>query len=290
MSCDTHRRQLWKALNLNVQEMEDVFRAAKDSAQGREISDDERATWEEKTRALLRLFDRFNVPRPVHGVQSDLPRLSSMTGYAALFDLLDQRGLLKTIGLSFFRGTLQSVSQARAIGESPDGWAKHERIFRKYLKDLGLEDEVEWTLGFWGGPEPSFNAWVKGAREKVVELAKRWGRDFDQEAVALLFPNPNGEGGKLKWDFGRELSDEEWDSFLNVLHAFNVKLGPKYDDYFGVTIRGSRTIEYWYKDEVKWKQSENIIKMAIEKTKLPAVFDKEEGYDFILLKKERGDY
>ena len=197
-----------------------------------------------------------------------------------------------TVGFSFLSGDtrLDSTSKARDLGNSPDGWDKHEIKFKnKYLKQFDLEDDIERTLGFWGGPEPSFNAHLVGKRENVEAMAKSWAKEHNQQGMALLFPNTGGTGGKLKWDFGKELSDSEMDSFFKNLDDLNKQHGEEFNDYFGVTVKGSRNIEYWHKSESQGKNARYVIDLAMEKTKLPAKFSKERGYDFVLLEQGK-DY
>jgi hypothetical protein len=199
-------------------------------------------------------------------------------------------GSRKTVGFSSFKGSLNSTAQAREIGLASEGWEKHEGIFRQdFLKPFRLKDDVERTIGFWGGQEPSFNAHVRGKRNNVISMAKAWGERFDQDGMALLFPNPNGTGGKLIWDFGRELSDNEMDLFFRNLDDLNKELGEQFNDYFGVTTKGGRSIEYWYSGETQRNNAFNVIREAIRKTGLPATYDKKSGFDFVLLRKGK-DY
>ena len=198
----------------------------------------------------------------------------------------------KTVGFSFLSGDtwLASTSAARKVGESPDGWAKYEQKFKsQYLKRFNLEDDVERTFGFWGGPEPSFNAYLKGKRENVIAMSKAWAKEHNQQGMALLFPNPEGSGGKLKWDFGKELSDDEMDSFFKNLDDLNKQHGEEFNDYFGVTVKGSRNIEYWYKNDQQRNNANFLIEQAVRKTKLPAKFGREHGFDFVLLEQGK-DY
>ncbi len=89
MGCNTRRRKLWKALSVDAEEMELLFRNAQKAAQERkDITPDEREEWADKTRHVLTVFDRHGIPRPVHSKKSDLPRRSAMAGYAALWDVL----------------------------------------------------------------------------------------------------------------------------------------------------------------------------------------------------------
>lgn len=202
------------------------------------------------------------------------------------------QGGKKTIGFSFLSGDsrLTTTAQARKLGEAPGGWSKYEKIFRdKYLERFRLEDDVERTIGFWGGPEPSFNAHIRGAKTNVIEMAKAWGKDYNQQGVALLFPNPKGGGGKLLWDFGRKLSDTEWDIFFKNLDDINKEFGEQFNDYFGATVKGMSNIEYWYGSKEQRKNAFVIFRMSIEKSKLPASFSRKHGFDFLLLEQGK-DY
>lgn len=104
MSCNTQRRKLWKLLSLDTSEVEAIFLDAKKSAQGRAIKPEDRAQWIEKTYRLLALFDYYGIPRPVHSQKSDLPRLSSLAGYAALWDWLADKTLPDVTALEEPRG------------------------------------------------------------------------------------------------------------------------------------------------------------------------------------------
>ncbi len=90
MSCNTRRRKLWKALSVDAEGMESLFRNAQKAAQGRGITPDELQEWAEKTRHILAVFDRHGITRPVHSKKSDLPRRSALAGYAALWDVLSR--------------------------------------------------------------------------------------------------------------------------------------------------------------------------------------------------------
>jgi hypothetical protein len=87
MSCDSSRRKLWREIGLNTKQMEDIFHRAKSKVQGTKVSVDTKTEWIEKTNRILALFDFLDIPRPVHS-KTGLPRLSSLAGYAALWDSL----------------------------------------------------------------------------------------------------------------------------------------------------------------------------------------------------------
>lgn len=142
---------------------------------------------------------------------------------------------------------------------------KHEKIFLEdYLARYDLEDDIERTLGLWSSPEPSFNAFLKGEPGEVEALAQDWGRAYDQEAMALLIPNPNGEGGKLAWDFGRKLSDEELDGLLSGIIQVNQEMRlAGMDMQVGLTVRKNGNVEYWYSDSQSMDVGEFAIKRAI---------------------------
>ena len=192
-----------------------------------------------------------------------------------------------TVGFSFFRGTLTKVSDARKIGLSSDGWEKHEKIFKdKYLKRFDLEDEVERTIGLWDGPEPSFNAYVKGSRENIIAMAKQWGKDYNQEGMVVLLPSPGADGGKLIWDIDNAASDADLDILLGSLNEVKNKYKERTGKNFplGVTVKnGETSFEYWHGDEDSAKEANDLITSALNKTTLKTKFRPEGGYEFIPL-------
>lgn len=192
----------------------------------------------------------------------------------------------KTVGFSFLSGEshLATTAEARALGESAEGWVKHERNFQEnYLDQFKVKDKVDRTIGFWGGPEPSFNAYLIGERKNVIEMAKEWGKNYNQQAIALLFPNSNGEGGKLIWDFGRDLTNGEMDTFFKSLDSMNKELNEKFNEYFGVTVKRSQTIEYWFSSEAQRLNAYEVINNAFRRANFKPVFRRERGFDFVLL-------
>lgn len=195
----------------------------------------------------------------------------------------------KTIGMSFLSGDshLSTTSEARQLGESENGWNKNKKILLdEYLPKYKLKDDVDETIGFWGGPEPSFNARVSGKTENLLKMVKAWGRDYHQQAMAVILPNPKGAGGRLIWDFGRELNDKEMDRLFNNLDLVNkefAKLHPDTEDYFGITTKGSQIIEFWFSDENNLMKAKLIIDQALNITSLPIQANIVKGYDFILL-------
>jgi hypothetical protein len=192
----------------------------------------------------------------------------------------------KTVGFSFLSGetNLHTTAEARKLGKSSEGWEKNERIFRQdYLDKYKLIDDVERTLGYWGGPEPSFNAHLQGTRENMIRMAKAWGKNYNQQGMAMIIPNPKGTGGKLIWDFGRNLSNSELDLFFKNLDDLNKELGEKFNDYFGVTVKGSRNVEYWFSQVEQGDNAFRVIDTALGISKIPVKFRREKGYDFILL-------
>jgi len=124
---------------------------------------------------------------------------------------------------------------------------------------------------------------LKGERNNVIEMAKDWGRTYNQQGMALLIPNPKGTGGKLVWNFGRELSDHEMDLFFTNLDQVNKDLGEQFNDYFGVTTKGAKNIEYWYSSEQQKGNAQIVIQMALGKSNLAANYRSQNGFDFILL-------
>jgi len=202
------------------------------------------------------------------------------------------------MGHTWWQGALPTVADAVAVGNGPDGWIKHEAILRNdYLPRFDLTDDVEWTIGLWGSPEPSFNTVVQGLREKVIEMAKAWGKDFNQEAMVMLLPSPNGAGGYVSWRFGRVLTEKELDNLLGAIRATNEQLaagiaktiGVHEDFRVGLTVKDSRRVEFWASDFLEAKAARNILDAAIAKAGLDVPKARwNGGYDFLLL--FRDDY
>jgi hypothetical protein len=192
----------------------------------------------------------------------------------------------KTVGFSFLNGetNLHTTAEARELGESSEGWEKNERIFRQdYLSKYNLIDDVERTLGYWGGPEPSFNANLIGKRKDIIKMSEAWGKNYNQQAVALLLPNKNAGGGKLIWDFGRELSDTEWDKFFTVFDDIQAHLKDQFPDYFGVTVKGFQKVEYWYENEQQRRNVQTVMEDVFKELQLPIEFKGQREFEFILL-------
>lgn len=196
------------------------------------------------------------------------------------------------MGYTWFRGELPSVVEARAIGEGPNGWAKHERVFKdEYLPKHKVKDDVERTIGLWGAPEPSFNARVRGSRKNVLALAKDWGRDYNQDAMALLLPQSGGKGGALAWDFGKALNNEELDRLLGAVQAANQKLAeilplgsPLAGFTVGLTVKGDQRVEFWVSNDEERDLGQNLLEDAIAAAGLgPPAHTWSGGYEFKLL-------
>lgn len=162
-----------------------------------------------------------------------------------------------------------------------------KKIFKdKYLKRFDLEDEVERTIGLWDGPEPSFNAYVRGSRENIVAMAKQWGKDYNQEGMVILLPNPGADGGKLVWDIDHAASDADLDVLLGSLNEVKNKYKERTGKNFplGVTVKnGETSFEYWYGDKDSMAEAKDLIISAVNKTALKTKFRPEGGYEFIPL-------
>jgi hypothetical protein len=211
-----------------------------------------------------------------------------MTGtqpWPAMDEYADWLGLSPAtiLGYTFFKGALESVVEARAAGEGPDGWERHERIFKEeYLPRHKVKDDVEWTIGLWGGPEPSFNAAVKGKRKNVLALAADWGKNYNQDAMAILFPSARGQGARLRWELGKEASDEQLDALLGALAQVNKQMASYLAEQFnlyegfnvGVTVKGNREIEYWASNEDEAVVGKRLIDNALEMAELAAEYDR----------------
>ena len=211
---------------------------------------------------------------------------------ATLGELESKQTVVNVMGYTWNRETYQTVADARLAGEADDGWRKYEQVFRdEYLPKYELYDDIERTLGLWSGPEPSFNAYLRGQEEQMMELARAWGRDYQQDAVALLLPKEGAEGGKLIWDFGRTLSDSELDALLKGVGEVNSTLGHDLasaagiDDFpIGLTVKGSSCVEFWVADRAQGMVGSALIDRAISM----AGFDVPEmrqqlGYEFRLV-------
>jgi len=156
MSCDTNRRRLWKALKVNADQMEAIFYAAKTAALKRKPTEAERAIWVDKTERLLAFFDYQEIPRPVHS-KSGLPRLSSLAGYAAVLDALEQIQVLNI--------------------EAPAGITREDlKRFLTRLGELANQSDIKIELAVMGGA-----AMVLGFSARVATM--------DVDAVILLPKN-----------------------------------------------------------------------------------------------------
>ena len=196
------------------------------------------------------------------------------------------------IGYTFWRGALPSVSAARVRGEQPDGWAQAEAEFTAALPVFELEDDVQRAYGLWNTPEPSLLATVKGARADILRLARHWGAVYQQEAVAVLLPNPEGQGGVLQWDLGRALSDTELERVLTSVQEVNQHLAAKIarehdlpaDFTVGLSVCAQRFIEFWAATPAERAAAEQLLAEALCTAQLtPPAAQWRGGYDFELL-------
>jgi hypothetical protein len=178
----------------------------------------------------------------------------------------------RTGGFTWFEGELIDVESAIQLGESEMGWIYHEAILRRdYLPRFNLVDDVEHTLGLWNTPEPSFNAYVMGKTADVVAFARTWGRDYNQDAMAILLPTQKGDGGVLAWDFGRKLSTWEMNSLLSEVKKVNDALGTMKDipvSIVGLTVKDYRRIEFWVNSKVEKIFGEDLLRNAIRRSGL----------------------
>lgn len=201
-------------------------------------------------------------------------------------------GQLKVMGYSFFRpdtfGGISIVRQVYQVGYSKRGWAYHEELFRKqYMPRFKVRDDIEWTVGLWGTPEPSFNARLKGSYLNVIRMSKQWGKDFNQDAMALLIPSKGGKGGVLSWDFGRHLSLDEMDRLLGGLMKVNEGLKPgDVFEFIGLTVKDRSRIEFWAKNDPEKFNGILLIEKAMKNAELTASrLPWQGGYEFVLLGK-----
>ncbi len=236
MSCDTRRRQLWRALGLDVSRMETIFRRARRAARGRRVSLRERSVWAAKTRALLDVFDRHGIPRPVHSRRGDLPRLSATAGYAAVWDALGQHITQETrsvaVGASPFRPDVHgegAPEAARSFNAENATIAAH--ILAEVLAIHGVENGIETTLGVWAGTEPSLNVTVRGSLVAIRGAMAEWGKRHNQDAVALIYPQPSAPGLRTVWRFDPPLESETGDTLLNRIGELKVFATAHYDQH-----------------------------------------------------------
>jgi len=246
MSCDTLRLEAWSRIGLETDAAERLFNEG-------------RARW-------------WNLSRSERGTVRSTDRAAQIMGY------------------SFNKEKLDSAGEAREIGESDDGWKKHEWVLRKaFLPAHNIANQdvaVDYTIGLWEGPEPSFVAAIKAPRDSVLELGKAWGAIYDQQAVAVLLPNRFGSGGILEWNFGRELGDSEMDNVLSALQEVNAyattTLGHSAE--LGLTIRERSRVEFWFGDDEESKAAELLIARVLRDAGLEAQQQPPRGgYDFELL-------
>lgn len=169
------------------------------------------------------------------------------------------------------------------------GWVYHEGVLRSdYLPIFHLvEDDVEYTLGLWGNPEPSFNLHVIGTTENIVAFARKWGRAYNQEGMVMLLPTRAGRGGALSWDFGRELTTDEMDRLLGGIMSVNDELKKTENNiinWIGVTVRDHRKIEFWVRGDEEREIGFELIRTAIERSGLELPEGRwEGGYNFLSL-------
>ena len=175
------------------------------------------------------------------------------------------------LGYTWNREPFETVAAARAAGEAEGGWDKHESTFKdEYLTRFELEDDLERTIGLWDTPEPSFNARVVGDLKRILAMAKAWGADYKQDAVAVLLPDMQGTGGRLVWDLGRKLRDEELDTLLAAVASVNENLAGAVarqhglDEFtVGLTVRQDRIVEFWVEDETGRMAGTELVGEAI---------------------------
>ena len=235
--------------------------------------------------------------RPVRSLPGGAQALRGVRQAAGLKAYYEKSGDQKVMGFTFYDaskgGLLPGVGKAIAAGEDKaNGWAVNERIFKqRYLPKHKLEDDVKRTLGLWGAPEPSFNAWVKGSRANVEACSKEWGRAYNQEAMALLLPNKQGTGGALSWMFDRRLTVAELDRVLGGVREVNGVLaeqqaaGQETAVYqIGLTVLGRRRLEFWVANDGQGQVGRRLVEQALRLANLPVPeAGWEGGYDFKLL-------
>lgn len=257
------------------------FEGLDDEAQQRIMGREKWQDWKDGEFELDELVKRTE--SPVWGTEIAVKTASEV--------VLDQPE--KVVGYSFFRGSAVDVAEARAIGEANGGWDDAVADFEgSYMSPYGLSGSVEKTLGLWGTPEPSLNAFLKGRRKDVVAMAKAWGKSYNQEAVALLLPNEKGTGGKLVWDFDKRLSDGQLDTIIGCLREVNQRIesgqlsegGLPSDASLGLTVRESGRLELWIQDMDQKEIVQAVLGGALRESGLgEARSGWQGGSDFVLL-------
>jgi hypothetical protein len=237
------------------------------------------------------------VPTPVRALPGGAEAVRSARVAAGVRQYYAKPGGSKVMGFTFYdaaaHGAQPSVKRALAFGQrKDDGWAANERIFKaQFLSRHHVRDDVKRTLGLWGAPEPSFNAWLKGSQRNILALAKDWGKQYNQEAIALLVPDEKGMGGVLSWDFGRRLTVRELDRVLGGVQQVNQVLrqqreaGQETEIYeVGLTVLGRRRLEYWVDTGKARENGTALVEQALRVAGVPVpAVQWEGGYEFRLL-------
>jgi SPP1 gp7 family putative phage head morphogenesis protein len=237
------------------------------------------------------------VPTPVRALPGGAEAVRRARVAAGVRQYYDKPGGSKVMGFTFYdaaaHGLQPGVGRALAFGQrKDDGWAANERIFKEeFLPRHHVRDDVKRALGLWGAPEPSFNVWLKGSQRNILALAKDWGKQYNQEAMALLVPHPTGAGGALSWDFGRRLTVRELDRVLGGVQQVNQVLrqqreaGRETEIYeVGLTVLGRRRLEFWVDTGKARENGTALVEQALRVAGVPVpVVQWEGGYEFRLL-------
>lgn len=221
--------------------------------------------------------------RDMQGKMRDFTRQTGLKRQYPREQVVPER---KTIGFSFLSGdtNLRTTQDAIDFGNSKQGWNFHERDFKEnYLKPFNLKDDVTQTVGYWGGPEPSFNASVSGNRKDFLSMAGKWGKDHNQQAMAVLLPDKRASGGKVVLEMQRQLNTGEWDKFFAELTRANGLLVENPDDYIGVTTKFGRIVEYWFDGSESRKRALVVFNQALKTMNIMSNPRVEGGYYFKLL-------
>ncbi|MGI6366884.1 MAG: hypothetical protein ACOX2L_00750 [Anaerolineae bacterium] len=131
----------------------------------------------------------------------------------------------------------------------------------------------------------------------MLEMARAWGRDHDQDAMALLLPNAEGTGGRLIWDLGRRLKDEELDTLLAAVGSVNRELAGQVaqehdleEITLGPTVRDDRLVGLWVPGMAERIAGGRLFSEAIRRAQMGGASERyESGCVFQLLFKDR-DY
>jgi hypothetical protein len=120
-------------------------------------------------------------------------------------------------------------------------------------------------------------------------MAKQWGKDFNQEAMAVLIPDRKASGGRVVIKMPNELSSLQWDHFFSELTHANKALVINKDDFIGVTTKNGNSVEFWFDSQISSNRGLVVFRRALLSMNMDVKITIEGGYYFGLLLRGR-DY